>query len=182
MKSLWDEATLAVRENMTVRQAYVISGKDDSCFTSYLHNNLTPPSLSSGWAVGKTGAFVEMGMLESTGDKGKDSAVMEAEGRKLAMHIVAMKPGYLDVDDVPAEKREEERKIFLDQLEEEEKASGKKGKPADIKEKIVKGKLGKWIKGIALMEQEHVANGEEGGVVGKVLKGKGVECRGFKLL
>ena len=184
MKKLWDEALLGVRENMSVRQAYVLDDCEGSYFTSYLHNDLTPVELreEGGPRVGKTGAFVEMGMVKSTGDVRRDLEIMEDTGRKLAMHVVAMKPGYLDRGDVPEERRVEEEKVFLEQLEEEEKASGKKGKPEDIKRKIVKGKMAKWEKGNVLMEQEHVANGEEGGQVGKVLKGRGVECRGFKLL
>ena len=108
--------------------------------------------------------------------------VMEREGRKLAMHIVAMKPEFLDLEDVPEAKRKEEEDVFLAQMEKEEAESGKKPKPEDIKRKIISGKMNKWAKGVALMEQEHVANGEEGGVIGKILEKNRMECRGFGLL
>ena len=182
MKALWEEAVLGVRENMKVRDAAVIEGKE-SYFTSYLHSKLTANAQASGPGVGKTGALVEMSMIEPSDDREKDQSVLEEAGRKLAMHIVAMKPLFLSAKDIPSSMLEEEKGIFLKQIEDEEAAQGKKPKPQDIREKIVSGKLNKWSKGIALLEQEHVASGEEnGGAVKKILKASGIRCNGFILL
>jgi elongation factor Ts len=69
--------------------------------------------------------------------------------REVAIHIAAAAPLYVSVDDIPAEQREAERRVF------EEKAK-QEGKPDHVVEKIVEGQLQKWASDIVLLEQEHV--------------------------
>jgi elongation factor Ts len=65
----------------------------------------------------------------------------------VASHIAAAAPRWLAAEDVPAEAREAEQRIF-----EQEAAD----KPPDIREKIAAGKLQKWLSEVVLLEQVHV--------------------------
>ncbi len=69
--------------------------------------------------------------------------------RNLAMHVAAMRPLAVRREDVPAELVERERAIYLEQLRNE-------GKPAQLAERIVEGKLDKFYQGAALLEQPYV--------------------------
>ena len=172
LTTAWDQAVLTVRENMTVRGAFSVA-EPESYFATYVHNKM---SVGSGSSAGTTGAVVELRMKDGERDEGR----LEEVGRKLAMHCVATKPSYLSLAAVPDGVVKEETEFFLRQMRDEEAEKGGKPKPDDIKEKIVKGKVGKWMKGICLLEQEHVA--EDGQVVKKVLEKEGVEVRGFIVL
>ena len=70
-------------------------------------------------------------------------------GKWIAEHIAAAAPLAVDKDAVPAEKVESERRIFHEQV----KASGK---PENMIEKIVEGKIQAFYKDVALMHQEWV--------------------------
>jgi elongation factor Ts len=67
--------------------------------------------------------------------------------KDVALHISSMRPRYVSREDVPAEVLDYERGIQL-------RAEDLEGKPDNIKEKIVEGRLDKWFKDIVLMEQE----------------------------
>ncbi|QPC83424.1 translation elongation factor Ts [Phototrophicus methaneseepsis] len=67
--------------------------------------------------------------------------------KDVALHISSMRPHYVKREDVPADKLEYERNLQL-------RAEDLEGKPENIKEKIVEGRLDKWFKDIVLMEQE----------------------------
>jgi elongation factor Ts len=71
----------------------------------------------------------------------------KAFAKDVALHISSMKPEYVTRESIPASVFEAERAI---QLKMEDLA----GKPDNIKEKIVEGRLDKWYKEIVLMEQE----------------------------
>ncbi len=66
--------------------------------------------------------------------------------KQIAMHVAAMRPGYLDIEDVPEEKITEEKEIILKQSENE-------GKPKDVMEKIVDGKISSFYSDTVLNEQ-----------------------------
>lgn len=70
----------------------------------------------------------------------KDSA------KQIAMHIAAMKPSYLNIEDIPDSKLAEEKEIIAKQSENE-------GKPADVIEKIVEGRITSFYKDNVLNEQ-----------------------------
>ena len=73
----------------------------------------------------------------------------ETLARDIAMHIAASRPSFLDEDDVPAEVLDKERAFLIEQASEE-------GKPADIAEKMVQGRLKKYIKEITLAGQSFI--------------------------
>ncbi len=73
----------------------------------------------------------------------------EEVARDVAMQIAAMKPTYLDEKSVPSETIEKEKKIFIEEALSE-------GKPQDIAEKMVAGRLKKFYKEICLLDQAFI--------------------------
>jgi len=66
--------------------------------------------------------------------------------KQIAMHVAAMRPSYLNIEDIPEEKISEEKEIILKQSENE-------GKPKDVMEKIVEGKISSFYSDTVLNEQ-----------------------------
>jgi translation elongation factor Ts len=73
----------------------------------------------------------------------------EEVAKDISMHIAAMSPSYIKRDEVPAEVLEKEKDIIKEQAINE-------GKPADIAEKMVAGRINKYYKEVCLLEQEFV--------------------------
>jgi elongation factor Ts len=97
-------------------------------------------------------------------------------GKWIAEHIAAAAPIAVDKDQVPAEKIESERRIFHEQV----RASGK---PENMIEKIVEGKVQAFYKDVALMHQEWVRDGSK--TIGDLVKevsaktGENIQVRRF---
>ena len=66
--------------------------------------------------------------------------------KQIAMHVAAMRPSYLNIEDIPEEKITEEKEIILKQSENE-------GKPKEVMEKIVDGKISSFYSDTVLNEQ-----------------------------
>ena len=90
--------------------------------------------------------------------------------RDIAMHIAATNPVCVDEDGVPADVLESERRIFAEQAAES-------GKPPEIVEKMVTGRVAKFLKEITLVGQPFVKDPDI--AVGKLLKNAGAEVTGF---
>jgi len=90
--------------------------------------------------------------------------------RDIAMHVAAINPVCVDEKGVPAETLERERRIFTEQAEES-------GKPAEIVEKMVTGRVAKYLKEITLVGQPFVKDPDVS--VGKLLSGAGAEVISF---
>ena len=86
----------------------------------------------------------------------------EELARDIAMHVAAMNPQYVSEADVPAETLESERRILTEQARDS-------GKPADIIEKMVTGRVNKFLKEITLLGQPFVK--DDSVTVGKLLSG-----------
>ncbi len=71
----------------------------------------------------------------------------------IAMHVAALNPEYVDVDNVPADILEKEKQFLISQAAES-------GKPADIIEKMVNGRMRKHISSITLLGQDFVKDGD----------------------
>lgn len=116
-------------------------------------------------------------MIESYihGD-GKIAVLVEIENgeaelaKDICMQIAAAKPEYLDRDSVPAERVDKEMEILKAQAMNE-------GKPAEIAEKIVMGRIGKFYGEICLVEQEFVKDPDV--KVGKLVESKGAKIVRF---
>jgi len=92
----------------------------------------------------------------------------EALARDVAMHVAAMNPQYIAAADVPADTLETERRILTEQAAES-------GKPAEIIEKMVSGRVNKFLKEITLLGQPFVK--DDNITVGKLLDGAGAAVR-----
>ena len=90
--------------------------------------------------------------------------------RDIAMHVAAINPVCVDESGVPAETLETEKRIFTEQAQ----ASGK---PAEIVEKMVTGRIAKFLKEITLVGQPFVKDPDV--TVGKLLKGAGAKVVSF---
>ncbi|MBF2755650.1 MAG: elongation factor Ts [Gammaproteobacteria bacterium AqS3] len=90
--------------------------------------------------------------------------------RGLAMHVAAGNPLTRTADEVDAEILERERSIFRAQAEEE-------GKPPEIAEKMVEGRLRKFLGEVCMVDQPYVLDTEK--KVGQVLQAAGAELLGF---
>jgi len=99
-----------------------------------------------------------------------DSSADAGLARDIAMHIAAVNPQYVDQDAVPAEFVEKERSILIAQAE----ASGK---PPEIIEKMIQGRLHKFLAEVTLLGQPFVKDPEQ--KVGKLLAGAGASVSGF---
>jgi len=94
----------------------------------------------------------------------------EELARDLAMHVAAMNPEFVSADDVPADVIDRERQILVAQAEDS-------GKPADIIQKMVEGRLRKHLSGITLLGQPFVKDGDV--TVEKLLKNNGARVNAF---
>ena len=101
---------------------------------SYVHSN------------GRIGVLVE---VQCETDFVSRNDTFQQLARDLAMHIAAASPLALDADGIPAEVVERERGVYLEQVKQE-------GKPANMHEKIVEGKLRKFYQESTLMDQVFV--------------------------
>ncbi|MQP67637.1 elongation factor Ts [Niveispirillum sp. SYP-B3756] len=127
-----------IGENMNLRRIAKLEVKD-GIVASYVHSALVP-------GLGKIGVLVA---LESTGDKAKLADL----GKQIAMHVAAARPEALDVADVSTANLDRERAVLVEQA----RASGK---PENIIEKMVEGRIRKYYEEVVLLEQLYVIDGE----------------------
>ena len=94
----------------------------------------------------------------------------EALAKDVAMHVAAVNPAVVSSDQMPAEVIEAERAIFVAQAAES-------GKPAEIVEKMVQGRVSKFLKESSLVDQPFVKDPDT--TVGKLVAAGGAEIVGF---
>ncbi|WP_375450967.1 translation elongation factor Ts [uncultured Devosia sp.] len=132
------EAIAKIGENMTLRRTASLS-VGNGVVESYVHSAVKP-------GMGKMGILVA---LESTGDK----TALSTLGKQLAMHIAATNPLSISPDDLDQAVVARERAIFAEQARES-------GKPAEIVEKMVEGRVRKYYEEVTLLAQVFVIDGE----------------------
>ncbi len=140
-RNLGDQLThliSTIGENMSLRRVDVIT-VESGCIASYMHNQLAP-------GLGKIGVIVAL-RSES------DAAGVEAVGKQIAMHIAASGPVAISRDDLDPAMIERERTVLSDQARES-------GKPEEIIEKIVEGRLRKYFEEVCLLDQTFAIDGE----------------------
>ncbi len=97
----------------------------------------------------------------------------EALARDIAMHVAASNPACVSEADVPAELIEKEKKIFVAQAAES-------GKPLEIVEKMVSGRIKKYLKEVTLLGQPFVKDPDQ--TVEQLVKNAGATVVGFERL
>lgn len=140
------DAIATIGENMNLRRTKVLS-VSDGVIGSYVHNSVKP-------GLGRLGVIVA---LQSTGDK----TVLANLGKQIAMHIANTNPLSVSPADIDPEVVARERAIFTEQAKES-------GKPAEIIEKMVDGRVRKFYEEVTLLAQVFVIDGEN--KVGDVVK------------
>eukprot|EP00978_Attheya_sp_CCMP212_P013117 scaffold32821_cov58-Attheya_sp.AAC.6 len=162
-----NDAVLSIRENLQIAQAHRVQLADDgSVVCGYVHNRV-PHSNCAGTAA----ALVELGPSASLSKE-----ELKEVGKKLAMHIVAAKPLYLDPSSVPTDVLEKERSILLEQMGD----TMAKKKP-EIQEQILNGRLQKFYESVCLTEQAHMVE-EDNPKVSAFLNKLGVTLKNFQRL
>ena len=116
------------------------------------------------------GAYVHGGHIGALVDLEGGS---EEVARDIAMHIAALNPAYIDVDDVPADVLEKEKQFLISQ-------AADSGKPADIIEKMVSGRMRKHLSTITLLGQDFVKDGDI--TVAQLLKQNDATVKSFNRL
>jgi elongation factor Ts len=109
--------------------------------SSYLHAN------------GRIGVLVE---VDCETDFVARNDQFQEFARDVALHVAAAAPLYVSERDVPEEAREAELRVLREQ------AAGE-GKPENVQERIVEGRLGKWLEEVVLSNQKHVNEEKHGG-------------------
>ena len=146
-----------IGENMSLRRMEKVS-VESGAIVPYIHN-------ATADGLGRIGVLV--GLSSSA-----DSAVLSGLGKQIAMHIAATTPASISVDDLDPEMVARERDVLIEQA----KASGK---PQEIAEKMVEGRLRKYYEEVVLLEQTFVIDGETkvGNVIEAAAKDAGADIK-----
>lgn len=128
-----------IGENMNLRRARTLEVKQGVVAT-YVHNAVMPN-------VGKIGVLVA---LESSADKEKLAEL----GKSIAMHIAAAAPTFRTISEVSTDALDREKAIFSEQ-------AAASGKPANIIEKMVEGRIRKYYDEVVLEEQAFIMDNDK---------------------
>ncbi len=138
-----------IGENMTIRRMERLSVLQGSV-VGYVHSALDE-------GLGKIGVLVAL-------ESGASTDILQAIGKQVAMHVAAANPQFLDKDSVAPDVLERERNV----LKEQAIASGK---PAEIAEKMVEGRIRKFYSEICLTEQPFIMDTDK--TVAQAVKSSG---------
>lgn len=127
----------SIKENIAIRRFVRYEGAANAVLSSYIH------------AGGKIGVLVEL--VATSGEK---NARMSEIARDVAMHIAAAEPRFIRRDEVTQKDLDTEREIARD-------AAAKSGKPENIIEKMVSGKMDKFYGEACLLEQPYIRNDKQ---------------------
>ena len=141
------EATQVIGERINFRRFHLVSKTDADAFGGYLHQG---------------GRIAVLALLEGTTD--------EEAAKDVAMHVAAINPRYVDESQIPAEELEHEKNILTEQALNE-------GKPANIVDKMVIGRLSKFKAEISLVDQPFVKDPDM--TVEKFVASKGGKVKSF---
>lgn len=141
------EEASTIGEKISLRRVALFTKSDDAAFGSYLHMG------------GRIGSVV---VIEGTTD--------ETVAKDVAMHIAAARPLYVDRTSVTEEEKAREEKVLTEQALNE-------GKPANIVEKMIVGRMNKFFEEICLVDQTFVKDPDF--KVGKYVESKGGKVVSF---
>ena len=159
-RTVEDELTqqiAALGENMKISRAKVMK-VDQGAVAAYVHNQLAPNQ-------GKIGVLVAL-------EAGAGPDKLEATAKQVAMHVAAVNPAAISQDQIDPQLVEREKQVLMDQARES-------GKPENIIEKMVEGRMRKFYEENALLDQTFVVDGESrvGDMLDKLGKDLGTEIK-----
>ena len=126
VEAVINEGIATIGEKLSLRRFEVVSKSDADAFGAYSHMG------------GRIGVLT---LVEGSTD--------EEAAKDVAMHIAALAPKYLDESEVPADVLEHEKKVLTEQALNE-------GKPANIVEKMIVGRINKFLEEITVVKQKFV--------------------------
>ncbi len=146
-----------IGENMSLRRCAKLS-VSEGCVATYVHNAIAPN-------IGKIGVLVA---LESSAP----ADVLAALGKQLAMHVAAANPQFLDTASVDPVAADRERNV-------QRETALASGKPADIVEKMLDGRMRKYFEEVCLTEQAFIMDPDTkvSAVVEKAAKAAGASIK-----
>ena len=159
VEAVINEGIATIGEKLSLRRFEVLSKTDADSFGAYSHMG------------GRIGVLT---LVEGSTD--------EQAAKDVAMHIAALAPRYLDESEVPADVLEHEKKVLTEQALNE-------GKPANIVEKMIVGRINKFLEEITVVKQKFVKDdsltvekfvASKGGKLAKFVRyevGEGIEKR-----
>ena len=127
-----------IGENMNIRRAEYLE-VSKGVLISYVHNSVAE-------GLGRLGVLVAL-------ETGVQNNNIKEVGKQIAMHIAATSPKSLNIEDLDPEVVERERQVLIDQ-------AMSSGKPKEIAEKMVQGRMHKFFQEVVLNEQVSVIDGE----------------------
>ena len=127
-----------IGENMNIRRAEYLE-VSKGVLISYVHNSVAE-------GLGRLGVLVALETEIQNND-------IKEIGKQIAMHIAATSPKSLNIEDLDPEVVKRERQVLIDQ-------AMSSGKPKEIAEKMVKGRMHKFFQEVVLNEQVSVIDGE----------------------
>lgn len=141
------EANQVIGEKISFRRFEIVEKEDNAVFGGYLHMG---------------GRIAVLALLDGTTD--------ETVAKDVAMHVAAINPRYVDESQIPAEELEHEKTVLTEQALNE-------GKPANIVDKMVIGRLNKFKAEISLVDQPFVKDPDM--TVAKYVATKGATVKSF---
>lgn len=134
-----------IGENITLRRSAKLK-VENGVVANYVHGKVDGAD-----TLGRIAVLVA---LESTGDK----AALESFGKKVAMHIASAAPLALSESEIPADRTEREKAVILEQIKEDPKAAGK---PQQVLDKMLEGRMRKFFEESVLTKQAFVLNPDQ---------------------
>ncbi len=134
-----------IGENITLRRSALLC-VGSGVVAAYVHNKVDGSD-----AVGRLGVMVA---LESTGAR----PALEAFGKKVAMHIASAAPLAVTEKEIAVERVEREKSVLAEQIKEDPKAQGK---PQQVLDKMLEGRLRKFFEESVLLKQAFVLNPDQ---------------------
>jgi len=160
LNGLVSDLASKIRENMSLKRIKTVKANSGEYLTSYIHGD------------GAIGVVVKFGADK---DGAFNNEEVKAFAFTIALHVAAFNPYALDHTKIDQGWLKEQEEIFRKQTEQDEKMQGK---PANVIENILKGKVSKFLKEICLMDQGYVK--DEKMTVAQALTDAGKRF-GFKL-
>ncbi len=144
-----------IGENMSIRRVKMLRVPSGTV-ASYVHNAVRP-------GLGKIGVLVAI-------EGANELAALESLGRQIGMHVAATRPESLDITGVDPSALQREKDVLSEQARQS-------GKPENIIEKMVEGRIRKYYEEVVLLEQVWVHDGESR--VRAVVQKAGAKLAGF---
>lgn len=139
VKEALSQKISVIGENLNIRRFEKFVREDNGLLVSYIH------------AGGKVGVLIEFATDV------QNDALVEAS-KNVAMQIAAMSPRFVSREEIPADFIAKEKEILTQQASNDPKNSGK---PANIIEKMIEGRLNKELKDFCLVDQEYVKSDDK---------------------